>query len=64
MRRRNIKNAHERLINDSIFVLNYEEQCGKWNQLFNNDNPIYLEIGMGKGNFIIENLTCSKRIDF
>lgn len=64
MRRRNIKNAHERLINDSIFVLNYEEQCGKWNQLFNNDNPIYLEIGMGKGKFIIEHAKRNPNINF
>ena len=26
---------------------------GKWRELFKNDNPIYLEIGMGKGKFII-----------
>ena len=64
MRRRNIKNAHERLINDSIFVLNYEEQCGKWNQLFNNNNPIYLEIGMGKGKFIIEHAKRNPNINF
>ena len=64
MRRRNIKNAHERLINNSIFVLNYEEQCGKWNQLFNNDNPIYLEIGMGKGKFIIEHAKRNPNINF
>lgn len=64
MRRRNIKNAHERLINDPIFVLNYEEQCGKWNQLFNNNNPIYLEIGMGKGKFIIEHAKRNPNINF
>ena len=27
---------------------------GKWSTVFDNDNPIYLEIGAGKGDFIIE----------
>lgn len=26
---------------------------GKWNELFGNDYLIYIEIGMGKGQFII-----------
>ena len=43
MRRRNVKNAHERLISDSLFVLDYESYQGKWNTLFNNNNPIYLD---------------------
>ena len=25
---------------------------GKWNEYFDNDNPIHLEIGCGKGKFI------------
>ena len=27
---------------------------GKWQELFSNNNPIYLEIGMGKGKFLLE----------
>lgn len=64
MRRRNVKNAHERLINDSLFVLDYESYQGKWNTLFNNDNPIYLEIGMGKGKFIIEHARRNPNINY
>ena len=30
------------------------EHKGKYNKLFGNDNPIYIEIGMGKGKFIID----------
>ena len=26
---------------------------GNWHELFGNDNPIHIEIGMGKGNFIM-----------
>ena len=28
--------------------------AGKWHEVFGNDKPIYLEIGMGKGNFILQ----------
>ncbi len=34
-----------------------EVQKGKWSAYFGNTNPIYIEIGCGKGNFIIENAT-------
>jgi tRNA (guanine-N7-)-methyltransferase len=29
-----------------------EEQKGRWAQVFGNENPIHIEIGMGKGKFI------------
>lgn len=55
MRRRNVKNAHERLIqNNHIFIENPTQMKGTWHTLFNNQNPIHIEIGMGKGDFIIE----------
>ena len=53
MRLRNVK-SKETIINSSEFiVLNPEEYRGKWNSIFGNDNPICLEIGTGKGKFII-----------
>lgn len=45
-------------------ILNPKEYKGKWNTLFNNDNPIYIEIGMGKGDFIIEHAKRYKDINF
>lgn len=52
MRLRNVKGAAE-IINSSSYVINLPEQhCGKWRELFGNNNPIYIEIGMGKGKFI------------
>ena len=54
MRLRNIKGA-DKIINSSNYViLDPKKYKSKWNDLFNNYNPIYLEIGMGKGDFIIE----------
>ena len=52
MRIRNIKNADE-LINNSNYIIK-ENYKGKLHTLFKNNNPIHLEIGMGKGDFIID----------
>lgn len=53
MRIRNIKNADSILNNSKYFIDNPTDYKGKYKELFNNDNPIYLEVGMGKGDFII-----------
>ena len=55
MRLRRVKNALETVENSKYVINNPEEYKGKFNEVFNNDNPIYLEIGMGKGDFIIQN---------
>ena len=53
MRLRNVKNALE-IVNNSDYVIKYPEKLiGKFKELFNNNNPINIEIGMGKGDFII-----------
>lgn len=53
MRLRNVKNAKE-IVNNSNYVINNpEEYIGNYKKKFNNNNPINIEIGMGKGNFII-----------
>lgn len=43
---------------------NPKEYKGKFKELFNNDNPIYVEIGMGKGQFIYQNAKKYKDINF
>ena len=64
MRIRNIKNA-DGLINNSKYIVDKpSDYKGKWNKLFNNNNPINLEIGMGKGNFIIDMATKNPNINF
>lgn len=53
MRLRNVKNAIN-IVNESNYVIkNPEEYIGNFKKIFNNDNPINIEIGMGKGDFII-----------
>lgn len=52
MRLRNITGSRE-VIADSIYVVHDEQSCpGKWQEIFGNDHPIHIEIGMGKGKFI------------
>ena len=48
MRVRRIKNVEEKILKyDNIIMLDPASLKGKWRELFKNDNPIYLEIGMG-----------------
>ena len=64
MRLRNVKNKDEILNSSKYLIKNNEEYFGKWNEYFNNSNPIYIEIGMGKGKFIIENAMKYPEINF
>ncbi len=53
MRLKHIKNADIDIKKSSYYIDNPSEYKGKYNKLFGNSNPIHLEIGMGKGDFII-----------
>ena len=54
MRQRKVKNEEERLAALSVcFVQNPEAQKGRWQEAFGNDQPIFIEIGCGKGQFLI-----------
>lgn len=65
MRLRKIKNAGLRLQNNlGLFIDHPENLKGKWHEKFNNNNPIYIEIGMGKGKFIIEHARRNKDINY
>ena len=64
MRLRNVKNKDEILGASPYLVKNPLENVGKWKKVFGNDKPIYIEIGMGKGKFIIENALRYPDINF
>ena len=53
MRLRNIPGADDVIKRHPIAVKESKEYRGKWNTLFENNNPIHIEIGMGKGQFIL-----------
>ncbi|WFD10764.1 tRNA (guanosine(46)-N7)-methyltransferase TrmB [Tepidibacter hydrothermalis] len=53
MRRRKVKGADEKLLSyDKQVIKNPVDFKGKWSQKFNNDNPIYIEVGTGRGKFL------------
>ena len=64
MRLRNVKNAREIVDNSPFVVHEPKEYKGRYNEVFGNDNPIELEIGMGKGNFIIDKAIKNPDINF
>ena len=53
MRLRNIPGADDVIRKHPIAIKNETEQKGQWNKVFGNDNPIHIEIGMGKGQFLL-----------
>ena len=53
MRLRNIPGADDVIKNHPIAIKNVKEYKGKWSGLFQSENPIHIEIGMGKGQFIL-----------
>ena len=53
MRLKNIKGAKEQINLSPYIIQNPEEYKGKFKTLFKKNNPIHLEIGMGKGDFVI-----------
>ena len=64
MRLRNVKNKEEILSSSKFLVKNPKDYCGRWKEYFGNNNPIYIEIGMGKGKFIRENALRYPNINF
>ena len=64
MRLRKVKGASEKLDNSPYVITNPLEYRGKYKKLFENENPICIEIGTGKGDFIIEKAVRYPNINF
>ncbi|MDD6224255.1 MAG: tRNA (guanosine(46)-N7)-methyltransferase TrmB [bacterium] len=64
MRLRNVKNKQEILGSSDYLVVNPSNYCGKWSAFFGNSHPIHIEVGMGKGNFIMEHALRYPDINF
>lgn len=64
MRLRNVRGASDILNASNYVVKTPEDNKGKWNKEFNNSNPIHIEIGMGKGDFIIGMAKNNPNINF
>lgn len=64
MRLRKVKGAEEKINSSSYVIKNPEIYRGQFSKVFGNTNPIYIEIGMGKGKFIVENAKRYPSINF
>ena len=64
MRLRNIPGSDEAIAESKYAVNKPEEYKGKWNSYFGNDHPICIEVGMGKGRFIMDMAAAHPEINY
>ena len=66
MRVRNIKGIEKKIEEEAgeNFIEDPSKYKGKWNEVFKNNNPIYIEIGCGKGKFITSLAEKNKNINY
>lgn len=54
MRLRHIRGAEEAIAASPFVIQDPEARRGKWEEVFGGGNPLEIEVGMGKGRFIME----------
>lgn len=64
MRYNVVKNANGIIENSSYLVKNPRNYKNNWSKLFGNNNPICLELGMGRGSFIIDMARIHSNINY
>jgi len=64
MRLKNIKGAKEIVEKSDYVIKNPESYQGNFKKIFDNNNPIHIEIGTGKGDFIINMAKTYPEINF
>ena len=64
MRLRNIPGADEVVANSSFCIQNPNDYKGKWSEVFENNHPIHIEIGMGKGRFLMDLAAFNPNINY
>ncbi len=64
MRLRNVKGSRETIAANEFVIQDEESMKGKWKEKFGNNNPIHIEIGMGKGRFIMDMARLNPEINF
>ena len=64
MRLRNIRGSKD-VIASCPFVVQEPESCrGRWVEVFGNENPIHIEVGMGKGRFLMDMAVLHPEINY
>ena len=64
MRLRNVPGAREEIEKNEYVIQKPEEMPGTWQIVFGNDHPIEIEIGMGKGRFIMDKAKANPEINY
>ena len=64
MRLRNIPGAREEMLVNPFIVQEPERLRGTWKSEFGNDNPVRVEIGMGKGQFLLTLAQLNPEVNF
>ena len=64
MRLRNIPGADDAILNSEYCIKNPEEQKGHWQDCFETAQPLHIEIGMGKGRFIMDTAALHPDINY
>ncbi len=64
MRLRNIPAAANAIAESEYCILDYTEHKGEWKKLFGNNHPLVMEIGMGKGRFLMEHAALHPDINY
>lgn len=64
MRLRNITGSREMIAESRFVVHEPQEYKGRWSELFGNDHPLRIEIGMGKGRFIMDLARMHPKINY
>ncbi|MEE0685223.1 MAG: tRNA (guanosine(46)-N7)-methyltransferase TrmB [Lachnospiraceae bacterium] len=54
MRLRNVKGSREAIVASEFTINEPESHKGNWTEVFDNNKPIHIEVGMGKGRFITD----------
>ena len=53
MRLRNVPGSREAIAEHPLCILEENPQAGNWHTVFGNNHPIHIEVGMGKGQFLL-----------
>lgn len=64
MRLRNVKGSRETIENSPYVFETPVENKGRWNEIFGNNKPVHIEVGMGKGRFITDMSTLNPDINY
>lgn len=64
MRLKNVPGSREAIAESKWCIKEPEKMPGRWSEYFNRTAPLYVEIGMGKGRFLIDNAVAYPEINY